>query len=274
MINCPKQVRKPVVWYTDQPQQRATTIHAISKGTSPKKPPYLSSILEPKEKVNFDELLGGKINIALLSSSSSSACQPSTPLNTVILLSIITPKRTLKLTPQPDQAICSISRSPTTRLLDLNVKDISNAAATVQEDQHRQYMDMDLYVCWDSIPELQLYGSFAMWSVLMLALEHSYTISTQKLEFRNTIQWRVSIPKLMAYSEIQIGQFSFDGMYLLYDQQSCALKLLNVIFVAWMNPKSSMGPVHLWHSSESHKYPLCGAMCAILDLLSYEDTGS
>ncbi|KAJ9073531.1 hypothetical protein DSO57_1015485 [Entomophthora muscae] len=154
MVNHPKQVRKPVVKYTDQTQQRVTTNHVNSKKTNPKEPPCLPTILEPKEKDNFDEILGDEINISLPSSYSGSAYQPSTPSNNVMCSSIVTPKRSLKPSTQPDQVVHSISSSQLTRLQDLNAKDIPNTTAIIQEDQYSQYMDMDLHVCWDSIPRL------------------------------------------------------------------------------------------------------------------------
>ncbi|KAJ9083144.1 hypothetical protein DSO57_1037642 [Entomophthora muscae] len=134
-----------------QPQQRVTTNHVNSKIKSPKEPPCLSPILEPEEKDNFDKILGGEIDIALLSSSSGSAYQPSTPSNTIMRSSTVTPRRKLEPSTQPYQAVHSIPNSPSTRHHDLNAKDIPNTTAAIQEDQYRQYVDMDLHVCWDSI---------------------------------------------------------------------------------------------------------------------------
>ncbi|KAJ9055587.1 hypothetical protein DSO57_1002063 [Entomophthora muscae] len=205
---------------------------------------------------------------------SGSAYQPSTPKNTVLQLSTMNPKKTSKSITPASQAGRSIHSSLSTRLVDLNAKDVPSTTIVIQEDKHGKYIDMNLYVCWDSIPRLQLCGSFAMWPILMLTLEHSYIISTQKLEVGNTVHWWLPIPKLMDYSRIQLDHFSFDGMSLLSNQKSCALELLNVIFFAWMNPKSFTGPAPLYNGSDSHKYCLQRAMSATLDLPSYKDSGS
>ncbi|KAJ9050611.1 hypothetical protein DSO57_1012814 [Entomophthora muscae] len=93
-----------------------------------------------------------------------------------------TPKKTLRQTVTPSQTRHLIPSSPLTRLKNLTAEEVMSAAAVIQEDQHRQYVNMDLVVCWDSIPRLQLCGSYATWSVLMLALEDLYVISTRILK--------------------------------------------------------------------------------------------
>ncbi|KAJ9080337.1 hypothetical protein DSO57_1026130 [Entomophthora muscae] len=160
-------------------------------------------------------------------------------------LSTMTSKKTPKSTTPPSQEKRSIHSSLSKRLKDLNAKGFPSTTAVIQEDQHRKYTDMNLHVHWDSITRLQLHISFTMWSILILSLEHPYMIFKWKLEVRNTVHWQLLIPKLMDYPKIQLDHFNFDDMFLLSDQKSRALELLNVIFVAWMNPKSAAGPVPL-----------------------------
>ncbi|KAJ9069426.1 hypothetical protein DSO57_1018654 [Entomophthora muscae] len=186
----------------------------------------------------------------------------------------MTQKETPKSTTLTNQVMNSIHSSLSTRLKNLNSKDVSTNVVVIQEDQNRHYMDMNLHVCWDSISRFSLQGSFPMWLILMLALEHSYMISTQKIEVGNTVFWLLPFSKLMDYLEVQLDQFKFDGMSLSTNQKSCALELLKVIFIAWMNPKSTAGPVPLWHGSDSHEYCLQRAMSAMLDILSYKNAGS
>ncbi|KAJ9085755.1 hypothetical protein DSO57_1010764 [Entomophthora muscae] len=68
--------------------------------------------------------------------------------------------------------------------------------------------------------------------------------------------------------------FSFNGVYLTDNQISCALKLLELVFAAWSDPQSAVGPVPLWYGSDSHKYQLQQAMGTTLELLSYSCSGS
>ncbi|KAJ9050951.1 hypothetical protein DSO57_1009309 [Entomophthora muscae] len=82
----------------------------------------------------------------------------------------------------------------------------------------------------------------------------------------NNFHWR--IPKLC------LQDFSFDGICLTDNQISCALELLELVFAAWSNPRSAVGPVPLWHGLNSHEYWLRWAMSTTLELLSYSWAGS
>ncbi|KAJ9084643.1 hypothetical protein DSO57_1022242 [Entomophthora muscae] len=95
-----------------------------------------------------------------------------------------------------------------------------------------------------------------MWSTLMLALENPYVISTKRFAVGNNIHWQISRVKLIRYAQFCLQDFSFDGVYLTDNQISCALELLKLVFAAWSDPQSAVGPVPLWHGSVSHKYQL------------------
>ncbi|KAJ9070244.1 hypothetical protein DSO57_1010282 [Entomophthora muscae] len=103
----------------------------------------------------------------------------------------------------------------------------------------------------------------------MLALENPYVITTKRLEVGNNIHWH--IPRICP---VVPQDFSFNGICLTDNQISCALELLELVFTAWFNPRSAIGPVPLWHGSDSHKYCLREAMSTTLDLLSYSQERS
>ncbi|KAJ9084151.1 hypothetical protein DSO57_1027365, partial [Entomophthora muscae] len=101
-----------------------------------------------------------------------------------------------------------------------------------------------------------------------------YVISTKRLKVGNNIHWCIPRVKLVRYAQLCLQDFSFDGIYLTDNQISHALKLLELVFAAWFNPWSAVGPVPLWHGSDSHKYLLQQAMGTTLELLGYSYTGS
>ncbi|KAJ9055025.1 hypothetical protein DSO57_1008369 [Entomophthora muscae] len=96
---------------------------------------------------------------------------------------------------------------------------------------------MVAYFCWERILILQFRGPVVMWSTLMLAMENPYVISTKRLEVRNNIFWQISRMKLIRYAQLYLQDFSFNGLFLTDDQISCALKLLELVFAAWSDPR-------------------------------------
>ncbi|KAJ9085325.1 hypothetical protein DSO57_1015137 [Entomophthora muscae] len=128
---------------------------------------------------------------------------------------------------------------------------------------------MVAYLCWERIPFLQFCGPVVMWSTLMLALENPYVISTKRLEVRNNVHWQAPRVKLIRYAQLCLQDFSFYGT-----SNILCLELLKLVFTAWSDPQSAVGPVPLWHGSDSHEYQLRQAMGTTLELLSYSCVGS
>ncbi|KAJ9067797.1 hypothetical protein DSO57_1035459 [Entomophthora muscae] len=112
-----------------------------------------------------------------------------------------------------------------------------------------------------------------MWSTLKLALENPYVISTKRLKAGNNIHWCVPRLKLVRYAQICLQDFSYDEVYLTDNWISRALKLLELVFTAWYDPRSAVGLVPLWHGLDSHEYWLQRAMSTALELLSYNQEG-
>ncbi|KAJ9069322.1 hypothetical protein DSO57_1019730 [Entomophthora muscae] len=159
--------------------------------------------------------------------------------------------------------------SLTNLLQNLNKGEASSTSVVIQEDSQGSYIDMVAYLYWERIPLLQFCGPVVMWSTLMLALENPYVISTKRLEVGNNIHWQ-----FLGHAQLCLQDFSFDGVYLTDNQIFCALKLLELVFAAWSDPWSEVGPVPFWHDSDSHEYQLQQAMGTILELLSYNHAGS
>ncbi|KAJ9083674.1 hypothetical protein DSO57_1032357 [Entomophthora muscae] len=144
----------------------------------------------------------------------------------------------------------------------------------VQEDSQGSYIKLSTNLHWEKFPILHFRGPVVMWSTLMLALENPYVISTKRLEVGNNIHWCIPWLILVRYAQLCLQDFSFDGIYLTEDQISLSLKFLELVFLAWSDPWSAVGPVPLWHDSNSHEYRLQRAMGTALELLSYNWVGS
>ncbi|KAJ9085951.1 hypothetical protein DSO57_1009002 [Entomophthora muscae] len=158
--------------------------------------------------------------------------------------------------------------------LELNEGKASSAPVEIQEDSHGSFVEMIAFLCWEEIPTLCFCRPVVMWSTLMLALETPYVISTKKLEVGNTVHWSIPRVKLVRYAQLCLQDFSFNGIFLTDNQISRTLKLLELVFTAWANPRSAIGPVPLWHGSDSHEYWLRRAMGTTLEFLSYGRAGS
>ncbi|KAJ9070233.1 hypothetical protein DSO57_1010506 [Entomophthora muscae] len=288
MVNRPKRNRKPVVHYTNVPEQRINKtqrgIPKILVGNVHVYSPVLAS-----EEAEFTKILGGKIDTAFYSLSSTVSYKPSTPLSKLVVqdsgmptssqLSTIAKKRSCNnkskaATTTPTDKTNEPVPSLTNLLQNLNKGEVSSTSVVVQEDSQGSYIKMVAFLCWERIPILQFRGPVVMWSTLMLALENPYVISTKRLKVGNNIHWQIPRVKLIRYAQLCLQDFSFNGVYLTDNQISCALKLLELVFAAWSDPWSAVGPVPLWHGSDSHKYQLQQAMGTTLELLSYSCAGS
>ncbi|KAJ9048636.1 hypothetical protein DSO57_1032931 [Entomophthora muscae] len=156
----------------------------------------------------------------------------------------------------------------------LNESEVGITPITIQEDSQGSYIKLVNHLHWEKFPILQFHGPVIMWSTLMLALENPYVISTKRLKAGNNIHWRIPQVKLVGYAQLCLQDFSFDGIYLTDNQISCALKFLELVFLAWSDPWSAVGLVPLWHGSDSYEYRLQRAMNTALELLSYNQAGS
>ncbi|KAJ9084032.1 hypothetical protein DSO57_1028345 [Entomophthora muscae] len=288
MVNHPKRNRKPVVQYTNAPEQR---INKTQRGI-PKIPVGNICVYSPvlaSEDAEFTKILGGKIDTAFYSLSSTVYYKPSTSLSKSVVqdsgmptssqLSTIARKRSRNTpseatTTTPTSKTNELVPSLTNLLQNLNKGEASSTSIVIQEDSQGSYIKMVAYLCWERIPFLQFLSPVVMWSTLMLALENPYVISTKRLKVGNNVHWQVPRVKLIRYAQLCLQNFSFNGVYLTDNQISCALKLLELVFTAWSDPQSAVGPVPLWHGSDSHKYQLQQDMSTTLELLSYNRTGS
>ncbi|KAJ9050428.1 hypothetical protein DSO57_1014436 [Entomophthora muscae] len=145
---------------------------------------------------------------------------------------------------------------------------MDNTPITVQEDSQGSYIKLATHLHWEKFPILQFRGPVVMWSTLMLALKNPYVISMKRLEAGKNIHWCIPWVKLEGYAQLCLQDFSFDGNYLTDNQISCALKFLELVFLAWSDPWSALGLVPLWHGLDSHEYRLQRAMGTALALLS------
>ncbi|KAJ9071129.1 hypothetical protein DSO57_1000140 [Entomophthora muscae] len=258
MVNCLKRSIKPVVRYTNVPEER---INKTQRGMSkiPVENVHVYSPVLASEEAEFTKILGGKIDAAFYSLFSTVSYKPSTPpsklptfhnckeegRNNKSKAAITTP------TDKTNEPVPSL----TNILQNLNKGEVRSTSVVVQEDIQGSYIEMFAFLCWERISILQFRGPVVMWSTLMLALENPYVISTKRLK-------------------LCLQDFSFNGVYLTDNQISCAFELLELIFAAWSDPQSAVGLVPLWHGSDSHKYQLQQAMGTILELLSYSHAGS
>ncbi|KAJ9056260.1 hypothetical protein DSO57_1035060 [Entomophthora muscae] len=287
MVNRPKRNKKPVVHYTNVPVQRFNQapkqIPEFPVVTTHKHSPVLAL-----EETDFTEMLGGKINAAFCSSSSTVLYKPSTfssksesqnsSMPTSNQLSTIAKKRswnnkskTTSTTPtnkndEPAPNLTNLLRA-------LNKSEVDTTPMAIQEDNQGSYLELSTMLCWEKFPILHFCGPVVMWSTLMLALESPYVISTKRLEVGNNVHWCIPWLKLVRYAQLCLQDFSFDGIYLTEDQISCALEFLELVFLAWTDPQSAVGPVPLWHGLNSHEYRLQRAMSTVLELLSYNWAG-
>ncbi|KAJ9053298.1 hypothetical protein DSO57_1025649 [Entomophthora muscae] len=266
MVNCPKRNKKPVVCYTNVSKPR---INQAQKGI-PKIPVTTTHNYSPilaLDEDEFTKILGGKIDTAFCSAPNTASYQPGispsksgiqdSGMPTSTQLSTIAKKRSRgsrsKATSiAPTDKIKEPAPTLITLLTTLNKNKMSNTPLTVQEDNQGSYINLAAHLYWEKFPILQFCGPVVMWSTLMLDLENLYVISTKRLKEGNNIHWRVPRLKLI----------------------SCALKLLELVFTAWSDPRSAVGTVPLWHGSDSHKYFLQRAMGTALELLSYNQAGS
>ncbi|KAJ9084176.1 hypothetical protein DSO57_1027115 [Entomophthora muscae] len=164
--------------------------------------------------------------------------------------------------------------SLTNLLKNMNKDEVGSTTMMVQEDSQGSYIKLATNLHCEKFPILQFHRPVVMWSTLMLALENSYVISTKSLEVGNNICWCIPRVKLVNYAQLCLQDFSFEGIYLTDNQISCALELLELVFTVWADPQSAVGPVPLWHGSDSHEYCLQWAMGTALELLSYSWAGS
>ncbi|KAJ9074702.1 hypothetical protein DSO57_1003758 [Entomophthora muscae] len=249
MVNCPRRNKKTVVHYNNVPAQRVNQ--------APKQMPKFPVVTTHKyspvlalEGTDFTKMLGGKIDTAFCSSSSAILYKPSTSLSksrsqdsdmpTSSQLSTIAKKRgcsnkskTTSTTPinkndEPAPNSANILRT-------LNKSEVGITPMAIQEDSQGSYIKLSTNLHWEKFPILHFCGPVVMWSTLMLALENPYVISTKRLE-------------------LCLQDFSFDGIYLTEDQISCALEFPELVFLAWSDPWSAVGPVPLWHGSNRHEY--------------------
>ncbi|KAJ9073497.1 hypothetical protein DSO57_1015827 [Entomophthora muscae] len=156
----------------------------------------------------------------------------------------------------------------------LNESEVGITPMEIQEDSQGSYIKLSTNLHWENFPILHFRGPMVMWSTLMLALENPYVISTKRLEVGNNIHWRIPWLKLVRYAQLCLQDFSFDVVYLTNNQISCALKFLELVFLAWSDPWSAVGLVPLWHGLDSHEYRLQRVMGNALELLSYNWAGS
>ncbi|KAJ9081069.1 hypothetical protein DSO57_1018539 [Entomophthora muscae] len=76
------------------------------------------------------------------------------------------------------------------------------------------------------------------------------------------------------YAQICLQDFSYEEVYLTFNQISRSLELLEMVFTVWSDPRSAVGLVPLWHGSDSHEYRLQRAIGTVLELLNYNQAGS
>ncbi|KAJ9080765.1 hypothetical protein DSO57_1021566 [Entomophthora muscae] len=288
MVKNPKRNKKPVVRYTNVPAQRVNQaqkrIPKILVVTAHKYSPVLAS-----EGTEFTEILGSKIDTAFCSSSSTVSYKPSTSSSKLVSqdsgmptsnhLSTIVKKRSC------NNKSKATSTTPTDKanepapnlanlLKILNKSEVGITPMAVQEDSQGSYIKLTTNLHWEKFPILQFCGLVVMWSTLMLALENPYIISKKRLEVGNNIHWHIPWVKLVSYAQLCLQDFFFDGIYLTDNHISCALEFLELVFTAWSDPRSAVGPVPLWNGSDSHEYRLKRAMGTALELLSYSQAGS
>lgn len=144
--------------------------------------------------------------------------------------------------------------SLTNLLQDLNEGKVGPTPVTVQEDSQSSYIKIVAFLCWERIPTLHFCGPVVKWLTLMLALENPYAISTKRIKVGNSIHWCIPIVKLVTYVQLCFQDFSFDEVCLTDNQISQALELLELVFTAWSDPQSAIGPVPLWNGSDSQEY--------------------
>ncbi|KAJ9057627.1 hypothetical protein DSO57_1020620 [Entomophthora muscae] len=288
MVNRPKRDRKPVVCYTNVSEQRINQaqkrIPKIPVVTAHKHSPVLAL-----EETEFTQILGSKIDAAFCSTSSTVSYKPSTSLSksgtqdsgmpTSNQLSTIAKKRSFSnksktTSTTPTDKINEPAPNLANLLKTLNKSEVGITPIAVQEDSQGSYIKLVTNLHWEKFSILQFRGPVVMWSTLMLALENPYVISTKRLEAGNNIHWRIPWVKLVRYAQLCLQDFSFDGISLTDNQNSCALKFLELVFLAWADPWSAVGLVSLWHGSDSHEYHLQRAMGTTLELLSYSQAGS
>ncbi|KAJ9063341.1 hypothetical protein DSO57_1001246 [Entomophthora muscae] len=221
MVNRQKRNRKPILKYTDVPEQRINKdqrgIPKIPVGNVHVHSPVLAS-----EEAEFTKILGGKIEAAFYSLSSTVSYKPSTSsmqdsgMPTSSQLSTIAKKRSRSnkskatTTTPTDKTNESVPRL-TNLLQNLNKGEVSSTSVVVQEDSQGSFIKMVAYLCWERIPILQFRGPVVMWSTLMLALENPYVISTKRLEVRKNIHWQIPMVKLIIYAQLCLQDFSFNG---------------------------------------------------------------
>ncbi|KAJ9054580.1 hypothetical protein DSO57_1012859 [Entomophthora muscae] len=268
MVNRPKRNRKPVVRYTDIPKQR---INQAQKRI-PKVPVVTAHKHSPV-------LALGKIDADFCSSSSTVSQKPISQEHKTLVC-----PRPTSFQQLPRKEVVIASTTPTDNidefapklanlLKTLNKNEVSNTPITVQEDSQGSYIKLAIYLHWENFPILKFHGPVVMWSTLMLALKNPYVILTKRLKAGNNIHWCIPRVKLVGYAQLCLQDFSFDGNYLTDNQISCALKFLELVFLAWSDPWSAVGLVHLWHGLDSHEYHLQRAMGTALELLSYNQAG-
>ncbi|KAJ9088265.1 hypothetical protein DSO57_1024847 [Entomophthora muscae] len=279
---------KPVVCYTDVPEQiinqAQKRIPKIPVVTAHKHSPVLAS-----EETEFTEILGGKIDAAFCSTSSTVSYKPSASLSksgsqdsgmtTFNQLSTISKKRSHgKKNKTTSTTLTNKNDEPAPNLANLlkalNKSEVGITPIIIQEYSKGSYIKLANHLHWEKFPILQFHGPVIMWPTLMLALNNPYVSSTKRLKAGNNIHWRIPQVKLVGYAQLCLQDFSFDGIYLTDNQISCALKFLELVFLAWSDPWSAVGLVPLWHGSDSHEYPLQRAMGTVLELLSYNQAGS
>ncbi|KAJ9049967.1 hypothetical protein DSO57_1018996 [Entomophthora muscae] len=269
MIKCPKRNKKPVVRYTNVPAQRVNQAQKrISKILVVNAHKY--SLILALEGTDFTEMLGSEIDTAFCSSSSTVLYKPSSSLNKSGTQDSDIPTSNQLLTIAKKRS-CS---NKTNILKTLNKSEVGITPMTVQENSQGSYIKLSTNLHWEKFPILLFHGPVVMWSTLMLALENPYGISTKRFEVGNNIHWRIPWVELVRYVQLCLQDFSFDGIYLTDNQISCAIKFLELVFLAWSDPQSAVGLVPLWHGSDSHEYWLQRVMNSALELLSYSWAGS
>ncbi|KAJ9067302.1 hypothetical protein DSO57_1000883 [Entomophthora muscae] len=248
MVNQPKRNRKPVLRYTDVPKWKTSKAQrGITKIPVDNVLAYSPVLVS--EETDFTKILGGEIDTALHSSSSTSSYKPSTLSSNFVaqdsgmptssqLSTIAKKKNHISKSKTPTPMSTNRSNEPgsslTNLLQELNKDEVDHSYGIIQEDSQGSYIKMTAILCWEKIPTLHFRGPVVMWSTLMLALENPYMISTKRLKVGNKIHWH--IPRLC------LQDFSFDGICLTDNQISCALEFLELVFTTWSNPRSAIGP--------------------------------
>ncbi|KAJ9048802.1 hypothetical protein DSO57_1031282 [Entomophthora muscae] len=201
--------------YTNVPAQRVNQaqkgIPKIPVVTAHKYSPVLAS-----EGTDFTEMLGGKIDTAFCSSSSTISYKPSTSLSksgtqdsgmpTSNQLSTIAKKRSCSNNSKTTSTtLTDKNDEPAPNLADilktLNKSEMGITPMAVQEDSQGSYIKLPTNLHWEKFPILHFCGPVVMWSTLMLALENPYVISTKRLGVGNNIHWRIPQLKLVRYSQ-------------------------------------------------------------------------